>query len=154
MVTDKSEIKEELRILDEIEHQTDDKPVVPLAGVVYGDTIYWGTILGTIVTLFGQMLSFLTQNNHMSPSYLLSSLWQGKKVEDIWDAVGGTPEGHWYIERITTGDGLTTFGLAFGVFTVTPAIIGAAVVLFRQQHRLFAALAVIAALITLYSLIA
>lgn len=147
-----TELQQQLEIEEKIDHQTDDKPLVPLAGVVYGDTIYWITIAAAVITLLGQIWSFITQNNYMSPTYLLSSIWQGKKVDEIWNAVGGVPEGHWYLPHLLTGDGLTTGGLALGVFSVTPAIFVSAFVLFKQKHPLFGTLAIIAGLITIMAL--
>ena len=153
MVTDKEQIKEELRIARQIDHQKDDKPVVPLAGIVYGDTIYWATIVGAVLTVVGQVVSFVSKSNYVSTSSLLSALWQGKKHDELWAEVGGPPNSHWYLEQFTTGDGLTMFGLALGVFSVTPAILGAAYVLFREQQRLFGGLAITAALISIYAML-
>ena len=142
-------------------HQTDtnnnvedDRPVVPFAGVVYGDIIYWGTIAGTIITIIGGMVMFMTKNNFISPSYLISAVWEGKNVDQIWQgAVGSTPNGHWYLSEIFTGNGLTMLGMAMGVFSVTPAIVGAAVILFREKQRLFGSLALIAAAFTVLAML-
>lgn len=142
------ELQEQLEIERQIDSQQDDAPVVPIAGVVYGDTIYWTTIVASVVTLVGQIWSFVAQNNYMSPSYLLTSIWQGKKVDEIWEVVGGVPNGHWYLPHLWTGDGLTTAGLALGVFGVTPAIAASALVLYKQGQKLFGSLALIAGSIT------
>lgn len=142
------ELHEQLEIEHQIDSQQDDAPVVPIAGVVYGDTIYWTTIAASVITLAGQIWSFIARDNYMSPSYLLSSIWQGKKVDEIWNAVGGVPNGHWYLPHLWTGDGLTTAGLALGVFGVTPAIFASALVLYKQGQKLFGSLAVIAGTIT------
>lgn len=148
------ELEEQVKIGEAIDHQTDDAPVVPIAGVVYGDMIYWGTILASVLTLLGEIISFVTRNNYMSPTYLLSSIWQGKSVDQIWqDGAGGMPAGHWYLDQLATGDGLTTAGLALGVFTVIPAIAGSALVLAKQGQWLYALLAVIAGAITTLALL-
>ena len=126
-----------------------DKPVVPLAGVVYGDIIYWITILATIVVIIGSVVTFVTTSNYIDPNYLLSAVWQGKNVEEIWvGAVGAQPNGHWYLQHLTTGNGLTAGGIALGVFSVIPGIIGAAYLLFKEGQRLFGSLAVLSAVIT------
>ena len=154
MTTHHKELEKQVEIAEQIDHQTDDAPVVPLAGVVYGDMIYWGTIAASVLTLLGQVINFLTTHNYMSPNYLLSAIWQGKSVEEIWvEGAGGLPHGHWYLEYLTTGDGLTTAGLALGVFTVIPAIAGAAVVLARQREYLYSSLAVIAGAFTTLALL-
>lgn len=148
------ELEQQIHIGEQIDHQTGDAPVVPVAGVVYGDMIYWGTIAASMLTLLGQIISFVTSKNFMSPSYLLSSIWQGKSVDEIWkDGAAGLPEGHWYLNELATGDGLTTAGLALGVFTVIPAIAASALVLLRQRQHLYAGLATVAGIITTLALL-
>ncbi|MGD8559854.1 MAG: hypothetical protein PVG89_14635 [Gammaproteobacteria bacterium] len=130
------------------------RPVAPVAGIVYGDIIYWLTIAATCVVLVGSIVTFTTLNNHINPNDLLSAIWQGKDVEHIWlSFVGEQPDGHWYLEHIHTGNGLTASGIALGVFSVIPGILGAAFVLFREKEYLFGALAVIAAIITIVSVV-
>ena len=140
--------------LDHDIHETQDegfhdKPVVPVSGVVYGDIVYWITIAATIVVILGSIISFVTTNNYIDPNYMLSAIWEGKNVEEIWvGAVGAQPDGHWYLPHLTTGNGLTAFGIALGVFSVIPGIIGAAYYLFKERQILFGSLAVISAIIT------
>ncbi|MDH5545836.1 MAG: hypothetical protein OEZ43_09600 [Gammaproteobacteria bacterium] len=134
----------------EIIYDGEQKPEISTAGIVYGDTIYWITIVATIIVIVGSVLSFITKANYIDPGYMLTSIWEGKTVEQIWQgAVGSTPDGHWYMGHIATGDGLTMFGIALGVFSVIPAIFGAGVFLFKEKENLFAVLAVIAAFITI-----
>ncbi|MFA9461383.1 hypothetical protein [Thiohalorhabdus methylotrophus] len=129
-------------------------PEIPLSGILYGDIIYWGTIVSAIITLVGQVVSFVTQANHIPPSVMLSRIWEGQKVQAIWeDTVGTQPAGqHWYFDVLHTGDGLTQLGIAVGVFIVIPAILVSALVMFTKEKRpFFGTLATIAALITLAS---
>jgi hypothetical protein len=132
-----------------------DKPVAPFSGIVYGDIIYWGTIAATLVVIVGSIMSFVSTSNYIDPTYLLSSTWEGKTVEQIWvGAVGVQPDGHWYLSQMATGTGLTVAGIALGVFSVVPGIIGAAVYLYKEKEILFGSLAIIAAIITSYAIIA
>lgn len=125
------------------------KPVAPLAGIIYSDLVYWITIVATLMVLVGSIIAFVTTNYYIEPSYMLSAVWQGKTVEEIWQgAIGTQPDGHWYLPHLTTGNGMMAGGTALGVFSVIPAIIGAAVVLFKEKEVLFGILAVIAAIIT------
>lgn len=131
------------------DQSADEKPVVPKSGVVYGDIIYWITIVATVVVIIGSIMTFVTTNNYIDPNYMLSAIWEGKNVEEIWNgATGAQPDGHWYLPHLTTGNGLTAGGLALGVFSVIPGIIGAAYYLFKDGERLFGALAVLSAIIT------
>ena len=127
----------------------DDKPEVPKSGVVYGDIIYWITIVATVIVIIGSIVTFVTTHNYIDPNYMLSAIWEGKNVEEIWNgATGAQPDGHWYLPHLTTGNGLTAGGIALGVFSVIPGIIGAAYFLFKDGERLFGSLAVLSAIIT------
>jgi len=127
---------------------------VPLSGVVYGNIIYWGTILGTVVSIIGSIITFTTDLNLVDPINELSAVWQGKSVDEIWISAGTTaPNHHWYLSLYATGNGLTMGGIAIAVFSVTIGIIGAAVVLLREKNILFAWLAIISAIITVFAMV-
>jgi uncharacterized membrane protein len=126
----------------------------PLAGRIYGNIVYWGTVVATIVTIIGSIISFLSKSEFLSPSYVLSAIWQQQSVEEIWQgAAGHLPKGHWYLNHLTSGNGITELGLAFGVFIVIPALVGSSMVLFREKNHLFASLAATAAFITAISMV-
>lgn len=131
-----------------------DRPPAPLAGIVYGDIVYWLTIIATVVVVIGSIVTFTTHYNYVHPNDLLSAIWQGKNVDAIWKiSHGSLPDGHWYLSQLNTGNGLTAGGIALGVFSVIPGILAAALVLFRQKQILFASLAMVAAIITSISVI-
>ncbi len=126
-----------------------ERPDIALAGIVYGDIIYWTTIIASVIAAFGLVMTFVSQAHHIDPSFLLSEIWAGKHVGQIWiDAVGEPPEGHWYLHHITTSNGITMTGIALGVFSVIPALLASAAVLFYERDILYGVLAVIASLIT------
>ncbi|HKJ70979.1 MAG TPA: DUF1634 domain-containing protein [Gammaproteobacteria bacterium] len=142
--------------MSEPHHNQEKHPEIPLSGVVYGDIIYWGTLLSALIVLAGQVMSFITRANHISPSVILSRIWEGDKVGAIWEGTVGTqPAGeHWYFDVLHTGDGLTQLGISVGVFVVIPAILASAWIMFTREKRpLFGTLATVAALITLASFI-
>lgn len=139
---------------EEILYDGEQRPEISTAAIIYGDSIYWITIIATLIVLIGSVLSFITKGNYIDPGYMLTAIWDGKTVDQIWEgAVGGTPNGHWYLGEISTGDGLTMFGIALGVFSVVPGIIGAGIFLFKENEKLFASLAMIAAGIILIAMI-
>ena len=131
---------------------------VPKSGIVYGDIIYWGTIFGTFLTILGSVITFTTHNHYIDPLYLLTAVWEGKGVAEIWGAaegIGRAPDGHWYLGQITTGNGLTMAGMAMGVFSVIPGLLAAGYVLLtREKMPLYAGLAVLAACITIAAMFA
>lgn len=141
---------------NQIEDDEDDRPLVPRAGIIYGDIIYWGTIIGTFIVMIGSVITFTTTNNYLDPAYMLSAILDGKTVDEIWrgaEGVHGTPDGHWYLTHLGTGNGLTMLGIAIGVFSVTPAIFASAYALYEDNHKLFSGIAVIAGLITVYAMV-
>ena len=126
----------------------ENKPKPPFAGVVYGEIIYWGVWFGSLLVMIGSILAFLTEASYISPSYCISSIWQGMSSEQIWqETIGSLPRNFWYLFHLKTGDGLAAFGLSLGVFSVIPALLSAAIVLIRKKDIFFASLAVIAAVI-------
>jgi|GEM_PF-453454 len=138
------------------EQSTDDKekPVkISLAGIVYGDIIYWTTIAATFLVIAGSMLMFLSGENFIDPAYLIGAVMDERSKDDIWcGAVGNVPNGHWYLSQLSTGNGLTMAGIALGVFSVIPAIVGASFYLLKDRQWDFASLAVVAALVTIIAM--
>jgi hypothetical protein len=128
------------------------RPRVPRAGIVYGEVVYWFTVLGSVIAIVGSTIAMLGADNFLDPSYVFSAIWQGESTVEIWEgAVGQIPNGHWYLPRLGMGDALAMFGLALGVFAVIPAMIWSAIVLFKERERLFGTLAVVAAMLCIVS---
>jgi hypothetical protein len=118
-----------------------DRPRLLLAALIYGEIVYWGVLLGSVIALIGSVLAFLG-DNFVPVSYWLSAVWQGESVAQTWEgATGSLPMGHWYLSHLTTGDCLTALGLSLGVFAVVPAIFLSAAVLFKEGERLYGSLA-------------
>jgi len=131
-----------------------DRPVPPLAGIVYGDLIYWGTALGAVISIIGTVLAFVTRSNYVSPAAMITGIWQEKPYSEIWaGAVGSPPSGHWYLSHLGAGDGLACFGLAMGVFVVIPAMLASAYYLKKSKDVFFAFLAVVATAVTVVSML-
>ena len=118
-----------------------DRPKPPLAALIYGEIVYWGVLLGSVIAIVGSVLAFLG-DNFVPVSYWLSAIWKGESVAQTWGAATGSlPMGHWYLSHLTTGDGLTALGISLGVFSVVPAIFLSAAVLFKEGERLYGSLA-------------
>jgi Ni,Fe-hydrogenase I cytochrome b subunit len=134
--------------------QDTSRPVAPFSGRIYGEIVYWGTVLGTVVAIIGTIYSFLSKEEYLSTAKSISGIWQQKSVETIWqETVGHLPQGHWYLDHLTEGSGLTELGLAIGVFMVIPAMIASGIVLFKEKQYMFGVLAFIAMLITTVSML-
>ncbi len=128
------------------------KPKPPLAGLLFGETIYWGVMLGSVLVVIGSVLSFLG-DNYVPVSYWLSASWKGEHLAEIWKHApggpGGLPMGHWYLPHLTTGDGLCAFGISLGVFSVAPALLLAAFGLYKDGETLYGSLALVCAVIVM-----
>jgi hypothetical protein len=126
----------------------------PLSGRVYGEIVYWGTVIGTLIAIIGTIVSFVSKDSYLPTSKVLTGIWQQKSVEEIWlSAAGELPNGHWYLNHLSQGSGLTEFGLAFGVFCVIPAMIAGSYFLFKENKVVFGVLAILAAIITTVSML-
>ena len=60
------------------------KSLIPISGIIYGQTIYWLTIISSLIVLLGTIISFLERNSPLPASYLLKSVIDGKSKKDIW----------------------------------------------------------------------
>lgn len=126
-----------------------ERPKPPLAALIYGEIVYWGVLLGSVIAIIGSTLAFLG-DNFVPVSYWLSSVWKGESVAQIWEgATGSLPMGHWYLPHLTTGDALTALGLSLGVFAVVPALFLSAAILLKEGEKLYGTLALVGGLVVL-----
>ncbi|MBW2063947.1 MAG: hypothetical protein JRJ03_03320 [Deltaproteobacteria bacterium] len=129
------------------------RPKPPLSGLIYGETIYWGTIAGSAIAIIGSIIAFLSRSNVMEPGYVFTAIWEGKSIAEIWKGgLGSLPKGHWYLSSLSAGDALTMFGLALGVFSVIPGMFGSGLfLLLGEKKYLFGILGIVGGAITLFS---
>jgi hypothetical protein len=127
-----------------------EKLKAPFAGLVYGQIIYWGVMLGSLIVIFASVISFVTRDNYVPVSYWLSSVWKGNSPSQIWQGITGSlPMGHWYFSHLKTGDGLSALGISLSVFSVVPALFLSSAVLFKEGDKLYGLLALICGIIVL-----
>lgn len=125
----------------------EDRPKPPLAGLIYGEIVYWGVLAGSVIVMVGSVLAFLG-DNFVPVSYWISSIWKGETVYQTWKgATGALPNGHWYLSNLTTGDGLSALGISLGVFSVVPALFLSAAALFKEKEWLYGALAMVGGIV-------
>ena len=133
------------------------KPDMPRAQIVYGEVIYWLCIIAAAICTIGPIMSlWFVDNNVLNPHYVFAALWEGKSAEAIWNTTGeGFPGGHFFLENITKGDGLTQFGVALGSIAALPALFMAGIAYLKEKpiNRLYAVLSLwVMTLITFSSL--
>ena len=130
-----------------------EKPKPPIAGIIYGEIVYWGVLLGSLIVIVGSMLAFFG-DNFVPVSYWISSIWKGETVLQTWQgATGALPNGHWYLSHLTTGDGLSAFGISLGVFSVVPALFLSGAALFKEKEWLYGSLAMIGCIVVVIAVL-
>jgi hypothetical protein len=106
----------------------EEAPLMPRAQTVYGEIVYWVTIVACIICMIGPVISVaFPDNNVLDPYRLFSAIFEGKSPQEVWQSVGGEfPGGHFYLKRLTYGDGFTQLGLALGCSVALWALLAAA----------------------------
>jgi hypothetical protein len=114
-----------------------EKPKMQFSQLVYGEIVYWGTILAALICMIGPYISMKNpENNVMNPFYLFAGIFAGKDTATIWQEVGGGfPGGHFYLDKFFYGDGFTQFGLALGCSVALWALIPAAFCYLKVKNQ-------------------
>ena len=127
------------------------RPEPPLVGVIYGEITYWITLVGLIVGIVGIAIS-LAGNSIMDTSKMITLLWEGKTIEEIWKEAANqeVPHGHWYLEKLSYGDAIAMLGIAImSIAAVIGMWASAIIALIRDKDILYGILALIVAVILL-----
>ena len=119
-------------------------PKMPRAQIVYGNIVYWVTILSCILCMIGPVISVASpDNNVLNPYKLFSAIFEGKDAQTVWREVGGDfPGGHFYLKHLTYGDGFTQLGLALGCSVALWALLAAAVAYAADKIYFYVILAI------------
>jgi hypothetical protein len=128
---------------------------MPRAQIVYGEIVYWVTIVSAIICMVGPVIAMSSpEDNVLNPHFLFASIFEGKSAETIWNEVGGGfPGGHFYLDHFTSGDGFTQLGLALGCSVALWALIAAAFLYLKEKHYLYMMLALWVSLLVALSAI-
>jgi len=131
----------------------EERPKMPLAQTIYGEIIYWITVLACIVCMIGPVISMASvKNNVLNPHYLFAGIFEGKNTETIWQEVGGGfPGGHFWFKNFTMGDGFTQFGLALGCSVALWALLAAAIAYLAEKVYFYVILSLWVALLVFLS---
>jgi hypothetical protein len=119
-------------------------PKMPKTQLVYGEMVYWVTIVACLICMVGSVLSVaFPDNNILNPYQLFGAIFEGKSAHQIWEEVGGGyPGGHFYLSNLTKGDGFTQFGLALGCSVALWSLIVVAFVYRSEKNYLYLFLAI------------
>jgi uncharacterized membrane protein len=127
---------------------------MPRAQILYGEVVYWLCVVSALLCMVGPFFALINpKRNLLNPHYLFSSIWAGYKADAIWlydgpdwmqpmfqglhhfFGVGGFQGGHFWLNNITSGDGLTQFGLVLGCSVALPSLLVAAVCYLTEKPR-------------------
>ena len=126
------------------------KSLIPISGVIYGQTIYWLTIMSSLIVLLGTIVSFLEKNSPLPASYLLQSVIDGNSKTNIWakSSVGEPPTIFFFLNNPSHGESITMIGIAVGVSSVIPATLFSSYFLWKSRNPVFALIALTASVLT------
>jgi hypothetical protein len=133
----------------------EETPKMPLAQTIYGEIVYWVTIVACMICMVGPVIAVAApKRNILNPYFLFAKIFEGKTAPDIWQEVGGGfPGGHFYFDYFTYGDGFTQFGLALGCSVALWALIAAAIAYASEKIYFYVGLALWVGLLVTLSMI-
>ena len=131
------------------------KPVIPLSGLVYGQIIYWITLLSSFLVVIGTAVSFLEEKSPIPASYLLQAVIDGKTKDEIWQSssLASSPKILYFLEHFNYGESITMIGISLGVSSVIPATFVTSYFLWKSRNPVFAYIAIIAGCLTCFAAI-
>jgi hypothetical protein len=120
-----------------VEERVAGKPL--LAGIIYGETVFWVMLIGMAIALVGLIIYLMTGGYFNSVS-LLSYLWQGSDSLTIWKQVGNVSQPlPWYscLGMLGKGDMLAVLGLVCTGVAAVFGVWGAFFGMLRSRNRIY-----------------
>jgi hypothetical protein len=129
----------------------------PFHGIVYGNIVHSVCLAGMVVAIIGTMLCVVGVSCFAENELVLRALWSGKTSAEIWTVATGQPvQGHWYLGKLGTSDGIAMLGMAICCTAAVFGIWGACLAMLigrRKERKLFLILTVIVGTILILSLL-
>jgi hypothetical protein len=133
------------------------RPEMPRAQRIYGEIIYWTTIVACLICMIGPAIAIASpENNVLDPYKLFNAIFDGKTTEEIWNEAGdGFPGGHFYLEKrfFGYGDSVTQLGLALGCSCAFWGLLAAAAAYASEKFWLWVSLSLWVATLVCVSMI-
>jgi hypothetical protein len=132
---------------------SNEHPIMPKAQIVYGDVVYWICVISAVLCMVGPLVAVMDiDSNVANPHFLFSAIWEGKDAIEVWRIAGEKfPGGHFWIDNMHLGDGLTHFGLVLGGGVALPALLAASVFYLKDRMYLWAGMSVWVCILILIS---
>lgn len=102
---------------------------LPKSQKVFGNTVYWVTILSAVGAFFVPVFILANPaNNVLNPNLIFGAIFAGASPEEVWSysITGAFPGAHFYLDHITKADSwamlFVVMGCGFGLFGLVPAV--------------------------------
>ena len=67
----------------------EERPKMPRAQIIYGEIVYWVTILAAIICMIGPLVAmYNVENNVLNPHFLFAKIFEGKSSGTVWAEAG------------------------------------------------------------------
>jgi hypothetical protein len=136
-------------VYGETEYLKEEAPEVPVTGIIYGEIAYWVALLGILIAIVG-IIIYMVYNGYVNLTCSLNELWRGASVDAIWSGCAGvikTPEGHWYLSKLSYGDGIAMLGIAVSCSAAVLGMWGGLFGMVRSKGGMYIVFALIIAII-------
>ena len=134
---------------------TDARPKPLPSQIIYGEIVYWITVVACLVCMVGPVIALADPTNNVSNPYkLFDAIFAGKSAAEVWRAAGSEfPGGHFYLQHFAKGDGFTQLGLALGCSVGLWGLLATAVAFLKEKAPLYTVLALWVSLLIALSMI-
>lgn len=96
-----------------------EKPEVPLEGILYAEISAWITIIGMIAAAVGLIIGFLNGGGIIDDPGLMRDLFVGKGEGYLWaqdSTFADMPEQYWFFRHRIDGDELSMLGMVIACY--------------------------------------
>lgn len=130
------------------------KAVHSSADKAYGAVVYWITFSSALLCIVGPLAALaLPGRNVLEPGLVFEGVWEGRTAGEVWlYAGGGFPGGHFYIDRLFSGDGLTYFGIVLGSTAALWGLLAAAACFIRERAYGYAGACVLVSAVIVFAM--
>lgn len=120
----------------------------------YGTVVYWITIAAALICVVGPLFALARPGgNVLNPGLVFEAIWEGRVAGEVWDyAGGGFPGGHFYLDRLLSGDGLTYFGIVLGSTAAFWGLLAAAACFIKEKAYGYAGACVLVAAVIIFAM--
>ena len=68
---------------------TEETPKMPREQIVYGEIVYWVTIVAALICMIGPFIAMWNvENNVLNPHFLFAKIFEGKSTDAVWGEAG------------------------------------------------------------------